>query len=77
MSSAATARGVNTLPSCVVYESATEIDARMVSVRRLMDHLPTSAFVRAEILPLFRDRIASLHAAHVLTSTKSKCGVAN
>ena len=75
MSSATAARGVKSLPTRV--GTTTEIGARMTSVRRVMDHLPTSAFVRAEMLPLFRDRIAGLHAAHVMTSIASKRAVAN
>ncbi len=49
---------------------AAEICQRLKCVRGAMDHLPTSPFVRAVILPLLRRRVKNLNAARMITTTK-------
>ena len=53
---------------------AAEIHQRLHCVRGVMDHLPTSPFVRAVILPLLRRRVENLNAARMITTTKQVRG---
>jgi len=64
---------VVTLPEAVVHNvHGSEISQRLQCVRGVMDHLPTSPFVREVILPLLRRRVENLNTARRVTTTTTK-----